>query len=602
MQILHPLESRRRSRRGKWLKIVAWLVVAGAAGLAWQFRDRALNHYHVWKQQRALAQAKAFIAANDPADAQVALQVAYAAVPGSVDAYRAAADMLEHVGSPQALRLRQYVLQTLPSSLEDRLAMISCALEFRDYNAARDGLAGLTPAQAAQPPALAAALTFALLTENRPVADALFDRLRKLYPQNDDYRVAQDILHLKSPRSAVADAARADLESSASNPKYATQIRRELMADAMLRRDLAAAKRWAELMANDPKATLADRLHEANLELLVDKAPFDAVFARIGPSAADNALDATEFARWLLVQGKTAEADKWLSGLPLELRDSIAVRAVQAEVAVQLKDWERLDSLLAAGAWGPINPDSLNLAMSARLLGSRNDVALQHEVWDEAIQAAGGNLGALTALARLASIWHFETESEHTLWAIVRAFPDQVWASEVLFTYYHSRGDTANLRAVLTVLANSNAAVPRYRHDLALLTILAEPSDGWSPSKDTLQDLYRSDPSNPFYATSYAFALAQSNRGSEALAVVNRMPPDQRDYSPRLPYLAYIYGASKDRSDFERVNALAQSRNISLLPEERQLFTAAREALDSRPLALPPIAKPLFGPNSNSKS
>lgn len=574
------LQSRRNRHRRKWVfrSGVLALVIAGFA--AWHFSGPAIGQYRLWKQRRALRQARDFIDKHDAADAQVALEVAFSSAP-TIETWRTAADMMDQVGAPQSLRMRERIMQMMGSTLQDRVALINSALRFRDYNAARDALAGMTPAEARQPVALGAALSFAIETEDRAMADALFDRLRKVAPDNDDFKVGQAMLHLSHPDPKVELAARQELRRWTANPKYSLRVRRALLADATRRRDFTEAEKWAAAVVADPQATLGDRLNQANLQLLIDKRPFSEVFAQLAPLASSDPDSAAGFARWILVQGRVAEADRWMDGLPPALRESSAVMVAHAEAAAQLKDWDRLTSMLEAGAWGPVPADTVRLAMSARLVGRHGGPAMQRQVWDEAVQTTSGNLTGLIVLQRLAAIWGWAPESEATLWAIARAFPDQVWVDQSLFNVYKTRRDAANMREVMNLLRTNDPGIPRYQQDWALLSMLTNPTDAWDEPKQIMQRLYRQDPADPFYATGYAFALAQAGKGPQALAVVSKLTESERDYSPRLPYLAYIYGVAHQRTEVERLQGRAVG--AAYLPQEDDLFLKARAELDRKP-------------------
>jgi hypothetical protein len=192
----------------------------------------------------------------------------------------------------------------------------------------------------------------------------------------------------------------------------------------------------------------------------------------------------------------------------------------------------------------------------------------------------------MIVLEQLAVIWRFDAESDRTLWTIARAFPDQVWVQQTLLNAYRARGDAANMREVMAILRDSNPAVPRYKNDWAVLTLLTEPTSDWDDPKQTLEDLYQGDKSNPFYATGYAFALAQAGRAPEALAVVSKISQLERDYSPRAPYLAYIYALNKQRDEVDRLENL--SRGTSFLKEEETLFIEAHTELDRKPAPVLP--------------
>jgi hypothetical protein len=559
-----------------------------AAGwLAW---TPALARYHLWKQRNALQQAKAFINEHDPNNAHLALEVAFTVAPENIDAWRTAAEMLDQVGTPEAIRIRRHITQMMGSNFLDQVALINSALRFDDLNAARDALTTLPKSRANDPLALGAALSFAMATQNDPVADALLDRLRRITPDNEDFKVAQAELHLRHPDPKKAAEARSTLEAEVANPKYTLRVERELMTDAMVHKDLPTARRWVAAVVADPQATLADRIHAGNLALLVDHKPFNEVFAPLAREAAGNPTAVVILVHWLLAQNRGSEAAQWLATLPPETQKLFEIVAVQADVAAQVKDWDRLGTLLEQGAWGRIPPESVRLAMSAHLVGAHS-AELQHQVWTQAIEAANGSLSAYMVLERLTSTWVWPAESEATLWTIARAFPDQTWVHEELFSSYRQRKDTANMRTVMNSLRTADASVPRYQHDWALLSMLVNPTTDWDEPKEIVRKLYELDPANPNYTTSYAFALAQAGKGPQALAIVNRLSPADRDYSPRAPYLAYVYGLNRMKPEVVRMENLG--RYVNLLPEESVLFTLAHQLEERRaPPPTPPKPKP----------
>ena len=298
------LQSRNISRRKVILQRALVIVALGLVIGGWLGLDPARQRYHLWKQERALKQAKEFIDNHDAADAQVALDVAFSAAPGRIDAWRMAADMLEQVGAQQSVRLRQHIVSMMDATLEDKLALVNGARKsttsYRPRRTCHAYAGGGRP-----PQSLAAALSFTpYVTENSPIADALFDRLKKAYPDNDEFTVAQAMLRLRNPIRERADDARALLERLAANPKYSLRIRRELMTDSIARGDISTAKKWSALVVSEPEANFNDRLHKANFDLLVDRQPFDRVAGGLEALALSNPADAAELAHWLLAQGK----------------------------------------------------------------------------------------------------------------------------------------------------------------------------------------------------------------------------------------------------------------------------------------------------------
>jgi hypothetical protein len=151
-------------------------------------------------------------------------------------------------------------------------------------------------------------------------------------------------------------------------------------------------------------------------------------------------------------------------------------------------------------------------------------------------------------------------------------------AQQALLEAYRARDDARGMLEVSKVLLELNPSSPRYRHDWALLGLLAGPADARTEAGEILYRLYREDAANPIFATSYAFSLAREGKASEALAVLARLSPADRDFPPRSPYLAYIYGANGLGADVGRMEWIG--RDGAYLREERALFLQARSALE----------------------
>ncbi len=585
VQLLRPLNSARKRRRNQLLWIL-FGVAATAAGL-WLVKEPLLERYRFRKQERALGQARQFVAARDALSAQLALDVALKAAPGNADTIRVAAEILEQVGGAQAMRLRHAVTQLRPESAEDAARLVLCCLRFQDYNAAKDALSKASPEMSRELPMIQAALAYAIATGDSPVADALLQTLRERQPEDGGLRQTQALIHLRHPSAEKrADAVRVLEQVARAQPERALQIRRDLAGAALERQDYAEARRHIDLLLSDPGATLEDRLQKANIELLVDHRPFAEVYAELTGHVGRDAAGTAQLMRWLLVQNRTAEAGQWLAAQPAELRQDRAVKAVEADMLAQLGDWDRLEPMLVSGVWGAIPAESVRLAMSARVVAARNNHSLRGELWDATLQSSSGSLSALGVLHRLAMLWGWEKEVESTLWTVARAYPDQTWAHQALFNTYKEKRNTAGMRDVLGALRQSNGSMPRYRHDWALLTLLREPVPQWNSAKDTMKELHEAEPSNIVYATGYAFALAQSDRAEEALAVLAPFPVAEREFAPRLPYLAYVNGMARDAGEVARLVALARNSGINYLPEEARLLEQAHEA-EVRPLVKP---------------
>lgn len=362
--------------------IIRW-VIGGVVALllvgAWLAYEPLKQKYKGWKQQRALTQAKDFLAQQKFPEAKLALEVALTAVPGDMQALRIAADMLDQAGSPEVMLLRRRLVLLEPNSLADRVSLINAALRYGDINAARDALRDLPLTQAERPEAIKVSLGYALATDNRPVADALYDRLQEIEPNNDQLKIMHALWRLKSPRAEAVQQARQDLEKYVNDARYALTLRRDMLLSAVQRNDRDDARRLAKLIAADPQATLNDKLHEANFALNIDHRPFDEVFGGLAPTAGGNAKAVADLVRWTILVGQPARGATWLQTVSAEIQSTAEVKAVRAELAAAQRDWDGLEALLENGAWGQISREVVRLAFSARLAADRNNAALQRQ-------------------------------------------------------------------------------------------------------------------------------------------------------------------------------------------------------------------------------
>lgn len=589
------MQSKRYSpKKRRWFRIFLIVAVAGLVVGGVVLRDKLTPRYNLWKQQRALKQARDFMEQSDQRNAKIALDVALLAAPNNPEAWRTAAEFLEQNSAMQAIRVRRQIVELSPDTLDDRIALIMTALRFKDMITAREALSGMSVAQAQEPAALRAALAFALATNAAPVADALYDRLRAIYPDNEELRYDHAALRCLIPNQELASVARAEVEKFAEKPEYRLRALRWLLVDAIKRKENAVAIKWSRQLAETPKAELHDLLHRANVALLIEKAPLAELLPPLELRASRNPTDVATLVGWLANQNRIDLALLWLARLPTEMTIKPEVADVGAEMALRQEKWNLLGALLEQGAWGKVDPETVQLAMSARTLSDRQRTDLRKRVWEEAVASCRGNPFALRMLARLSGAWRWDQEMEVTLWAVARAFPDQTWAHYALLQGYRMKKSAAGMREVIAALRQQDAGVSRNQHDWALLSMLTDQSRQWSNDKEQMKSLYLGAKNNPYHMVGYGFALALTGQASEALKVIEPLTDLDRALPSRAPYLAFIYGANKMEKEAKHYVEFAA--NADLLDEERSLLRQALDLLHVKPVEAPKASKDVKNP------
>lgn len=574
--------SSRRRRRRLFLGELTLLVLAGVAAHHWLWPIVA-QRYRVWHQQRALTQAREYTEARDGANASLALQIALRDDSTSPIAWRVAAEILEQTGNTQAVSVRKDILRLPAATADDRLALVLTAIRFGDLATAGDTLRELPAIERNAPAARRAAAQFALASNQPALAHALLDSLRRDQPDDPALAFALAALRLRLPDPAAAQAARTEVETFARQPAFALRAARELTLDALFRRDRAAAPGYAKRLVAAPGATFIDRLTAANVALLLENRAPAAVTAELSPLAIGSAENARHFLSWLLAQGRATDAVTFARALPEAIQRDAAVLNLRAAAVAALGDWHALGDLLRDGAWGPIAPEIVDLALAARTADGRSRPELRRSLWQEAIAGSHRSLAALRILHRLAIRWEWPSERVEVLQAIVSAFPRELAAHESLARELVVMKDTASLQGALHQWLQADPGNRRVKNDWALLVMLREPSNQIDEAKEAAAQLHGADPANPFFVTAHAFALMQLGQIEEALALVEKIPPAERELPARAPYLAAIYAAA-DRTDDAR-EILGRLTAAPALPEEVALVKTTRTQIGLSPTA-----------------
>ena len=151
----------------------------------------------------------------------------------------------------------------------------------------------------------------------------------------------------------------------------------------------------------------------------------------------------------------------------------------------------------------------------------------------------------------------------------------QVEAFQALYRNYIDDGDTPGLYRVLMQLAELLPEDRRIQNNLAQLRLLL--SADIAQAEKLSADLYSKEPSNPFYASTYAFALYSVGDTDGALEIMNGLRESQLRDPSLATYYGIILAAAGENEKARKYLDLAASGK--LLPEERALITRAEESL-----------------------
>jgi Flp pilus assembly protein TadD len=127
---------------------------------------------------------------------------------------------------------------------------------------------------------------------------------------------------------------------------------------------------------------------------------------------------------------------------------------------------------------------------------------------------------------------------------------------------------------VLTRLNESDPDDLKVQNNLAQVSLLLHVDLERAAKRAT--DLYRADPANPAYVSTYAFALYEKGDVTGALAAMSKLREDQLRDPSLAAYYAIFLVASGDKAKAREY--FEQGKQANLLPEEQALVerSAAR--------------------------
>jgi len=237
-----------------------------------------------------------------------------------------------------------------------------------------------------------------------------------------------------------------------------------------------------------------------------------------------------------------------------------------------LKRWTR------AGTWG--ESEYLRLAYQAiatRQSRSRsgNPGTEFESLWHSAEQLANEQPERELTLARLASKWELEKESEELWWRVAENPPTRREALEELRRLYRGKNQTDRLYNVLQRLHESSPNEAPITADLARLGL--NMGQNTEQSHQLAKEAYDRAPNEVNCALTYAFSLSRLGRNAEAVRIVESLSPKQMQDPHAAVYVALLLAEASQLDGAQEYIAAAE--NGKIYPEEKKLLDEAKTKL-----------------------
>ena len=570
--------------------LVAAFVVAILLGVA--FFSYGSKLYRDWHQSRLLHRAASMLQEERFIEAAQTAREVMKLDPDSLPAYYILAEAAEKQNLEEAVSWRAQIARLLPRDPDSQLNLASAALRFGKLDLARKALGQVVSTDRDSAAFHVVAGWLARAEGNFAEQQEQFAAAVKKEPENDLYQFNLAALQIHSSDAEKSAKARETLDRLSKLAPFRTGALRALLNDAVARNDIAAADNFAQQLQMSQEVTFGDYLLCLNFYQKLDEKKFRLLLERVKPFAARNPSDLASLMNWMNENGLAGDVVKWIDKLPPDKLSSPPASIAVADAYSNVKHWSRLKRWTRTGMWR--EAEYLRLAYQAiatRRSQSRSGGTADAEfetLWRAAEQATNEEPARELDLARLASKWNLDKESEQLWLRIAKNPPMRREALDALRRFYRANNETGKLYEVLQRLHESSPNEAPITADLARLGLNTEQNP--KQSYDLAKEAYDRAPNEVNCAVTYAFSLDRLGRSAEGLEVIQKLPADQLHDPHAAVYVALLL------LDTNQIDAakeyIAATNDAKIHQEEKKLLDEVRTKFAIASAAPSPLVSP----------
>ncbi len=567
--------------------LLAAFVVAILLGGA--FLDYGSKLYRDWHRNRLLHLAASMLQEEKFNEATQTAREVVKLDPDSLPAYYILAEAAEKQNLEEAISWRTRIARLLPKDPDSQLNLASAALRFGKLDLARKAVDQVTPSDRDAAAFHVVAGWLARAEGNFAEQEEQFAAAVKREPSNDLYQFNLAALQIQSNDSQKSARARDTLNRLTKLATFRTGALRAVLNDAVARNDVAAADNFAQQLQMSQEVTFADYLLCLNFYRKLDEKKFRLLLERVKPFAVQHPSDLASLMNWMNENGLASDVVKWVDRLPPDELGSPPASIAVADAYANVRNWSRLKRWTRTGAWGESEYLRLAYQAIAARRSQQNSADTEFEtVWRSAEQATNEQPKRELDLARLASKWNLNKESEQ-LWLRVAENPQmRREAFDALRRFYRVNNNLEKLYDVLHRLHESSPNEAPITADLARLGLNIDQNT--KQSYDLAKEAYDRAPNEANCALTYAFSLSRLGRSAEGLKIIQKLPTDQL-YDPHgAVYVALLLlEANQTDAAKEYIDTTDDSK---IYLEEKKLLEEARNKLAAASASPSPTVSP----------
>jgi Tfp pilus assembly protein PilF len=553
--------------------------------------------YSRWSESRLLKRASVALEQRDFTAANRLAKRVLEHDRDSLPAFQILAEATEKQNSEETVSWRAQIARLQPDSIDSQLNLASAALRFGQIDLARKTLERVAPRAQDLAAFHVVAGWLARAEGNFAEQEQQFSIAVSKDPKNDLYKFNLAAIQIHSSQPEKSAQARAILERLTQNAEFRAGALRALLNDAVDRKDLESADRFAQQLQMSSEVSFSDYLLCLNFYRKLDAKKFDTVLEKVKPVAARSPRDLGMLMDWMDGNGLSADVIKWMDKLPASVTSKPPAAIAIAAAFAEQKSWSRLRRWTRSESWG--DDDYLRLAyqgFASRQSRQSSADAEFDTLWRAALHAAADQPEHEVRLARLASKWNLPIESEELWSRLSKNPPTRREALDALYKLYRVGNDAKRLYDVLQRLHDASPNEIGITSNLARLGLNIEQNT--KQAQALAQQAYERAPDDPNCAITYAFALYVQGRTTDGWEILQKLPPEILRDPHNAVYTAILL---LDLNQAEKAKEYIQiAKKGGIYAEERRLLEdEVNKAAGISPTPTPkPTATPTPAPST----
>jgi cellulose synthase operon protein C len=548
------------------LAVFLGVGAVGARYVAWPM-------FKTWREKRANEVARDLYEKADYPGAILAVRKTLGYNQMNVEAWRLAVQITEKQGVPDVIFYQEHLANVQPT-FENRLKHIRLAAKFHAYAQAEKTIAKIGAEGGKSAEFLELAAQVSRRTGNPTKAKYYLMSLVSLQPNNNKARFELAHLRLLEGVKENKPSIRAEIRNLASDPELRPRALGLLLADSLQSQDSAEALELADQLANVNDEIAPNQVLVADAYRRYAPSRFTTYLEQLQRAFAEKPEKVIVLTNYMIGNEMAAETRAWIDSLSDKVKENEGVQVTYAYALLLQKDFPALEKYLRGCKW------TENEFARHALLAYRHRAAGQtsefNEEWKLAVIELGNNPRRLQTLTAQVTSWGWQEQRFELLWKRFMLEPGNQPLRNELIGWERSRGNTGALNRLFSRIVETDPGDMDSKNNYAYTSMLL--GVNLERAYQSANQAYRSNPKNPFFATTYALALYRQGKAAEALEIMQGLGVLGITV-PERTLLNAILLVANGHTD-EGASLMAPLKADTFLPEERRMMVDAVAAID----------------------